>query len=157
MTLVAEKTVLTKEDVRDLILQAKDEQGLTWEQIGKELGRRNVGAAMICYGYGQTDEAEAEKMIELFGLPQEAKKALTAAPMRVPAQPWPPTDPFVYRFYEIVMLYGPVWKDVCHELFGDGIISAIDCYFDISKVIDEEGVARAHFVFQGKWLVYKKY
>lgn len=148
---------MDKAQVRELILKAKEEKGLTWEQIGQELGRRNVGAAGVCYGYGQTDKEEAQKIVAMFGLPQEAVKVLMAAPMRTPVQPWPPTDPFVYRFYEIVMLYGPVWKDVCHEMFGDGIISAIDCYFDISKVIDEQGVARAHFVFQGKWLVYKKY
>lgn len=148
---------LTKDQVRDLILSAKEEKGLTWDQIGEKLGRTSVGAAGICYGYGQVDAKEAEMIIGLFGLPSEAKKALMAAPHRKPAQPWPPTDPFVYRFYEIVMLYGPVWKDVCHEKFGDGIISAIDCFFDIQKVIDEAGVARAKFVFQGKWLTYTKY
>lgn len=148
---------MTKDEVRELILKAKDAKGLTWDGIGKALGRRNVGAAMICYGYGAAEKAEAEQMVKMFDLPQEAVKALMAAPHRQPVQPWPPTDPFVYRFYEIVMLYGPVWKDVCHEIFGDGIISAIDCFFDISKVIDDQGVARANFVFQGKWLVYKKY
>lgn len=148
---------LDKDQVRDLILVAKEEKGLTWEEIGKKLGRTSVGAATICYGYGAVEEAEADAVVGLFGLPPEAKKALMKAPHRKPVQPWPPTDPFVYRFYEIVLLYGPVWKDVCHEMFGDGIISAIDCFFDIQKVIDEQGVARAKFIFQGKWLVYRKY
>ena len=61
---------------------------------------------------------------------------------REPAQPWPPTDPFIYRFYEVVMLYGPVFKDVAHELFGDGIMSAIDMPVDIKKVEDSPGVPR---------------
>lgn len=148
---------MNKDQVRELILKAKDEKGLTWEQVGKELGRRAVGAATVLHGYGQLEKAEAEKVVALFGLPQEAVKALMAAPMRAPLQQWPPTDPFIYRFYEIVMLYGPVWKAVSHEMFGDGIISAIDCYFDIEKVIDDQGVARAKFVFQGKWLKYTKY
>lgn len=148
---------MDKQAVRDLVLKAKHDKGLTWETIGEKIGRLPVGAATVLYGYGAVEEDEANTIIELFDLPAEAKDTLMAAPMRVPAQPWPPTDPFVYRFYEIVMLYGPVWKDVCHELFGDGIISAIDCFFDVTKVIDEEGVPRANFVFQGKWLKYKKY
>ena len=148
---------VTKDQVRELILAAKEDKGLTWEVIGKKLSRTPVGAAGICYGYGQVEEAEAKIIVDLFGLPAGAKKALMDAPHRKPVQPWPPTDPFVYRFYEIVMLYGPVWKDVCHELFGDGIISAIDCFFDIEKVIDKEGVPRAKYIFQGKWLKYTKY
>ena len=55
------------------------------------------------------------------------------APHRIPAQPWPPTDPFIYRLYEAVMLYGPAFKDVAHEIFGDGIMSAIDMSVDIEK------------------------
>lgn len=148
---------LSKDHVRELIFDAKEAKGLTWEQIGEKLGRTAVGAAGICYGYGQADAAEAEALVKLFDLPTAAKKALMQAPHRIPQQPWPPTDPFIYRFYETVMLYGPVWKDVCHEMFGDGIISAIDCFFDIEKVIDENGDPRAKFVFQGKWLQYKKY
>jgi len=148
---------MTKDQVRELILKAKEDKGLTWEQVGKELGRRAIGAATVCYGYGQLEKAEAEKVVALFGLPAEAVKALMAAPLRAPVQEWPPTDPYIYRFYEAVMLYAPVWKDVSHEIFGDGIISAIDCYFDIEKVIDDQGVARAKFVFQGKWLKYTKF
>ena len=148
---------MNKQEVSELILAQKAAKGLSWEQVAAELGRTTVGAAMVAYGYAAVDAGEADKVVRFFVLPAEAKAGLMAAPHRKPQQPWPPTDPFVYRFYEIVMLYGPVWKDVCHEMFGDGIISAIDCYFDITKVIDDQGVARAHFVFQGKWLVYKKY
>lgn len=151
-----EATTLTREDVRELALAAKKERGLTWDEIGKELGRNPVGAATVAYGYVQLTEEEADKLVNLLGLPVEAKDVLMEAPHRVPAQPWPPTDPFVYRFYEAIMLYGPAWKDVCHEIFGDGIISAIDCSFDIQKVV-EDGVDRAEFTFNGKWLTYKKY
>lgn len=150
------KKVLTKEEIRKAALEAKHKKGLKWEQIGKEIGRNAVGAATIVYGYGAAKEDEADKLVRLLDLPAGAKEGLVAAPYRVPAQPWPPTDPFVYRFYEAVMLYGPVWKDVCHEIFGDGIISAIDCWFDIKKV-EEAGIARAEFTFNGKWLVYRKF
>jgi len=148
---------LTKDCVRELILDAKVAKGLTWEEVGAKLGRSATGAAYICYGFGKVEADEADTMIKLFGLPAEAKSPLMEAPHRKPLQPWPPTDPFVYRFYEAVMLYSPAWKDVAHELFGDGIISAIDCYFDVEKVIDDQGVARAKFTFQGKWLKYSKF
>ena len=81
---------------------------------------------------------------------------LTKAPHRVPVQPWPPTDPFIYRFYEIVMLYGPVFKDVAHEMFGDGIMSAIDFEMDIQKKEDPKG-DRVVITMNGKFLPYKKW
>lgn len=146
----------TKADLREAILDAKLRLGLTWEQVGEALDRSPVGAAMLCYGYGAATDAEADALIELFDLPEAARATAQAAPMREPAQPWPPTDPFIYRIYEAVMLYGPAWKDVAHEMFGDGIISAIDCSFDLQKVT-EDGVDRANFVFNGKWLTYKRF
>ena len=82
---------------------------------------------------------------------------LTKAPHRTPAQPWPPTDPFIYRLYEIVLLYGPAFKDVAHEMFGDGIMSAIDMTVDIRKVEDPPGVPRMALTLNGKWLQYKKF
>jgi len=148
--------VLTKEKVKELALEVKEKKDLTWEEIGKEIGRNPVGAAMVVYGYGAATEEESKALIKLLGLPIEARETLMKAPYRAPAQPWPPTDPFVYRFYELVMLYGPVLKDVAHEIFGDGIISAIDMSLDLKKIV-EEGVARAVFTFNGKWLTYKRF
>lgn len=148
----------TKDELREAILVAKQDKGLTWDEVGEALGGRSaVGAATLCYGYGSATDEEADALISLLDLPEEARVVAQAAPMRVPAQPWPPTDPFIYRIYEAVMLYGPAWKDVAHEMFGDGIISAIDCTFDLQKVTDDEGVDRANFVFNGKWLTYRRY
>ena len=149
--------MLTKEELREAIFAAKHAKGMTWEEVGEALGRSAVGAATLAYGYGAATEEEADKLVELFDLPDGARDGALAAPHRIPAQPWPPTDPFIYRIYEALMLYGPAWKDVSHEMFGDGIISAIDCFFDVEKVIDDEGVARAKLVFQGKWLTYRRY
>jgi len=84
------------------------------------------------------------------------RAVLRRAPHRVPAQPWPPTDPFVYRLYELVMLYGPVFKDVAHERFGDGIMSAIDLEVDLQRV-EEHGAARMVLRLDGKWLQYRKF
>jgi cyanate lyase len=147
---------MEREKIRELALQSKEERGLSWEQIGQEIGRSPVYAAMLVYGYGQATEEEAAGLARALDLPGEAAGAMTKAPTREPAQPWPPTDPFIYRFYEVVMLYGPVFKDVAHELFGDGIMSAIDMSVDIDKV-EEEGAERMSITLKGKWLRYKKF
>jgi cyanate lyase len=112
---------------------------------------------MLVYGYGQATAEEANALVRTLALPEEAAQELTKAPHRVPSQPWPPTDPFIYRLYEVVLLYGPVFKDVAHELFGDGIMSAIDMSVDIAKVEDAAGVARMQLTLNGKWLQYKKF
>ena len=149
--------MLTREEVRELALAAKDRLALTWPQVSEAIGRSPVYAAMLVYGYGQATAEEAAGLGRILTLPAEAEVALRKAPHRVPTQPWPPTDPFIYRLYEAVMLYGPVWKDVAHEQFGDGIMSAIDMSVDISKVEEPPGVPRLVLTLNGKWLQYKKF
>jgi cyanate lyase len=149
--------MLTREDVRRLALEAKMRLGLTWPRLGEAVGRSAVYAAMLVYGYGQATQEEAEALAGALELPEEAKGVLTQAPHRTPAQSWPPTDPFVYRLYEVVLLYGPVFKDVAHELFGDGIMSAIDMAVDIKKVESPTGEPRMVLTLDGKWLKYKKF
>jgi cyanate lyase len=149
--------MLTREDVRKLALESKERLGLTWPQVGEAVGRSPVYAALLVYGYGQATAEEAAGLARALALPDEAKAPLMKAPHRTPAQPWPPTDPFIYRLYEAVMLYGPAFKDVAHELFGDGIMSAIDMSVDIRKVEDPPGVPRLVLTLNGKWLQYKKF
>ncbi len=149
--------MLTREEVRRLGLEAKDRLGLTWPRLAEAIGRSPVYAALLVYGYGQATEQEAAGLVRALSLPPEAKATLMKAPHRVPAQPWPPTDPFIYRLYEIVLLYGPAFKDVAHEVFGDGIMSAIDMSVDIRKVEDPAGVPRMELTLNGKWLQYKKF
>lgn len=148
---------LNKEIVRDMLLQAKDSKAMTWPQLAESIGRSPVYTAMLVYGYGQTTAEEADALLKVLDLPLEIKPVLMKVPHRIPAQPWPPTDPFVYRFYEAIMLYGPVYKDVAHEIFGDGIMSAIDMSVDIQKIEDPVGVPRMVVTLNGKWLQYKKY
>jgi cyanate lyase len=148
---------LTREEIRTLALENKDRLGLTWPQVGQAIGRSPVYAALLLYGYGQATAEEAAGLTKTLGLPEEAKAVLRKAPHREPAQPWPPTDPFIYRLYEVVLLYGPVLKDVAHEIFGDGIMSAIDMSVDIAKVEEPAGVPRMALTLNGKWLQYKKF
>lgn len=154
---IGETGMLTRDEIRSLGLESKDRLGLTWRQIAEALGRSPVYAAFLVYGYGQATDAEAEVLTKVLSLPVEAKSVLMKAPHRTPAQPWPPTDPFIYRLYEAVLLYGPAFKDVAHELFGDGIMSAIDMSVDIDKVEDPPGVPRMVLKLNGKWLQYKKF
>jgi cyanate lyase len=130
---------------------------LTWPQLGELLGKSPVYTAMLIYGYGQASESEAAKLVDALNLPEEAQSLLMKVPHRQPAQPCPPTDPFIYRLYEAVMLYGPVYKDVAHEIFGDGIMSAIDMSVDIQQVEEPAGVPRMVLTLNGKWLQYKKF
>jgi cyanate lyase len=145
-----------KERVRLAALQAKQAKNLTWEQIGKALGRSPVYTAMLVYGYGAATQDESEALASTLGLGAEDQAVFREVPYRTPAQPWPPTDPFVYRLYEAVMLYGPALKDVAHELFGDGIMSAIDMSIMLEKT-QEEGNDRMVLTLNGKWLRYRKY
>ena len=148
---------LNKEIVRDMLLQAKDSKAMDWPQLSAKLGRSPVYTAMLVYGYGQATAAEADALLQALDLPPELGVVLRKVPHRQPAQPWPPTDPFIYRFYEAIMLYGPVFKDVAHEIFGDGIMSAIDMSVDIRKIEEPAGVPRMTITLNGKWLSYKKF
>lgn len=149
--------MLSRKNLREKMLKLKLEKGLSWEDIAKALQKNPVYSAMLVYGYGQCDQEEAQKLAELFELDQQEKKTLITAPYREPAQPMPPTDPFVYRFYEIVLLYMPAIKDVAHEMFGDGIMSAIDMSVDLQKIKDSEGNDRMLISFNGKWLRYRRF
>jgi cyanate lyase len=149
--------MLTREAIGTLGLESKAKLGLTWGQVGEAIGRSPVYAAMLVYGYGQATPEEAKGLMKTLSLPEGAESVLMQSPHRTPAQPWPPTDPFIYRLYEVVMLYGPVFKDIAHELFGDGIMSAIDMSIDIDKVEDPAGVPRMVLSLNGKWLQYKKF
>src|SRR5262249_52339091 len=153
----ATRAMVTREEIRTPALESKAKKGLTWGEVGKAIGRSPVYAPMLVYGYGQATAEEAKGLVKALSLPEEAESVLMRAPHRTPAHRGPPTDPFIYRLYEVVMLYGPVFKDVAHELFGDGIMSAIDMSVDIQKVEEPAGVPRMVLTFNGKWLQYKKF
>jgi cyanate lyase len=149
--------MLTRDDIRLIGLEAKDRLALTWPALAKVINRSPVYTAMLLYGYGQATAEEAAGLVKTLSLPPESQAVLMKPPHRAPAQPWPPTDPFIYRLYEVVLLYGPVFKEVAHELFGDGIMSAIDMSVEIAKVEDPAGIPRMQLTLNGKWLQYKKF
>ncbi|QZA32330.1 cyanase [Hydrogenibacillus sp. N12] len=147
---------MNKREAARLALRAKLERGLTWEAIAGAVGRTPVGAALLVYGYAAATREEADALVRLLGLPEEAAAAFRRVPFRVPRQPWPPTDPFVSRMYEIVLLYAPAIKDVAHEWFGDGIISAVDMTLELQKE-RQDGADWASLTWRGKWLPFRRF
>ncbi len=146
---------MQKEALTALILEKKAKLGLSWESIAAAVELSPVFVTSACLGMNSLKEAPAEKLIALLDLPPEAKAAVMACPHKT----WEktvPTDPLIYRLYEIVGVYGPTMKALIHEKFGDGIMSAIDFTMHIDK---EENPAGDRVVVKmtGKFLPYKSW
>ena len=108
------------------------------------------------YRQATADETEAKQILEVLDLPLELAEELTTPPVKGSLDPVIPTDPLIYRFYEIMQVYGMPLKDVIQEKFGDGIMSAIDFTLDVEKIEDPKG-DRVQVVMCGKFLPYKKW
>ncbi len=138
------------------LIEAKEASGLSFEELGKALGRDKVWVAALLYRQAVASREEAEKLRELLKLDDECVAALQKIPMRGAETPTIPSDPLIYRFYEIMRVYGPAIKAVINEMFGDGIMSAIDFSIDIKKEEDPKG-PRVVVTFNGKFLPFKKW
>ncbi|MCA0996652.1 cyanase [Alloyangia pacifica] len=143
---------LTKDDVAALILAAKKRAGLSWEGIAKEIGMSPVWTHSACVGMNAMPPAKAKALVALLDLPAEAEEVLIESPTKVWSQTVP-TDPCIYRLYEIVGVYGPTIKALIHEEFGDGIMSAIDFDMEVTRVPHEKG-DRVKIEMSGKYLGY---
>ena len=139
-----------------LLLKAKKEKGLTFEDIGTLLGLDEVWVASLFYGQSTASDEESDKLLTTLGLGTELKEILTTPPIKGSLDPAIPTDPLIYRFYEIMQVYGMPMKDVIQEKFGDGIMSAIDFTINVDKVEDPKG-DRVKVSMCGKFLPYKKW
>ena len=148
---------MKRADLTEKILDIKREKGWTWKHICKEIGGYSevllVGALL---GQMKLTKPQAAKAGELFGLSKPEEAMLNEVPMRGTGTPMPPTDPLIYRFYELVMVNGPAWKALIEEEFGDGIMSAIDFDMQIDRVADPRG-DRVKITMSGKFLPYKYY
>lgn len=142
----------TKEDATAAILIAKKKAGLKWEEIADKIGMNPVWTHSACMGMNAFPAEKAEAIVALLGLPAEAVDALTESPTKVWEQAVP-TDPCIYRFYEIVGVYGPTLKALIQEEFGDGIMSAIDFDMSVTRVPHEKG-DRVKVEMSGKYLKY---
>jgi cyanate lyase len=147
---------MTIADITKTLLSAKKAKGVTFAQLEEILGRDEVWIASVIYRQATADETEAKKLVEALGLSEDLAEELTQPPVKGSLDPVIPTDPLIYRFYEIMQVYGMPMKEVIHEKFGDGIMSAIDFTLDIDKVEDPKG-DRVQVTMCGKFLPYKKW
>jgi cyanate lyase len=146
---------MKREQLTEKILDIKREKGWTWKQITDEIGGMSpvlvVGALL---GQMKLVRPLAKKAAGLFGLSPAEERMLNEVPHRGTAMP--PTDPLIYRFYELVMVNGPAWKALIEEEFGDGIMSAIDFDMEIERLPNPKG-DRVKITMSGKFLPYKYY
>jgi cyanate lyase len=143
-------------DITATLLAAKKAKGITFAELEASLGRDEVWIAAVFYGQASASPEEAEKIVAVLGLEPQIAEALTDYPVKGSLDPVIPTDPLIYRFYEIMQVYGMPMKAVIHEKFGDGIMSAIDFTLEIDKVEDPKG-DRVQVTMCGKFLPYKKW
>ena len=148
---------MKRADLTEKILDIKREKGWSWKHICSQIGGYSevliVGALL---GQMKLTKPQATKAAELFGLSKSEQSLLNEVPMRGAGLPMPPTDPLIYRFYELVMVNGPAWKALIEEEFGDGIMSAIDFDMVIERQADPKG-DRVRIGMTGKFLPYKYY
>lgn len=137
------------------LLAAKSERQLTFADLEQKIGRDEVWLAAVFYRQASASLEEATQILAVLGLPMELASELTSYPAKG-LGPVVPTDPLIYRFYEIMQVYGMPIKEVIHEKFGDGIMSAIDFTLDIDKEEDPKG-DRVKVTMNGKFLPYKKW
>lgn len=142
-------------DITQKLLAAKKETGITFTDLEKVLGRDEVWIAAVFYRQASASQQEAEKILSTLGLPSSLAMELTECPLKGDGS-IVPTDPLIYRFYEIMQVYGMPLKSVIHEKFGDGIMSAIDFTLDVEKEEDPKG-DRVKVIMSGKFLPYKKW
>ncbi len=147
---------MKREDVTDLIVFRKMKSGLKWPEIAKKVGQSKEWTAAACLGQMQMTKKQAEAVGKLFDLPEEAMLLLQSVPYKGSLPTAVPTDPLIYRFYELVNVYGTTFKALIHEEFGDGIMSAIDFDMDLTRLPHEKG-DRVKIVMSGKYLQYKSY
>ena len=145
---------MTREEATDLILEAKDEKGLTFEAIAAQVGRHKVWTTAALFGQHPMSAEEADAVVDLLDLDDEVARALQRFPMRGSLEFDLPTDPTIYRIHEITQVYGTTIKALIHEEFGDGTMSAVNFNMDIERVGDPKG-DRVRITYEGKFLPYE--
>ncbi|MHB8346061.1 MAG: cyanase [Acidiferrobacterales bacterium] len=147
---------MTRNDVTEAIVSARIRKGLSWDEVASTVGKSKEWTTAACLGQMIFTAEQAKVVVNLFDLPAEAIALLQVAPYKGSLPTIVPTDPLIYRFYEMINVYGTTIKELIHERFGDGIMSAIDFTMTIDKQEDPKG-DRVLVTMSGKFLPYKSW
>ncbi len=147
---------MTRLDVTEKIVATKVAKGIKWSDVAAKVGLSKEWTTAACLGQMTLNEEQASVVAELFDLSAEEKKWLMVVPYKGSLPTSVPTDPLIYRFYELVSVYGTTFKELIHEEFGDGIMSAIDFKMDLKREANPAG-DRVSIVMSGKFLPYNTY
>jgi cyanate lyase len=147
---------MTRLEVTEKIIAGKVAKGIKWADVAARVGLSKEWTTAACLGQMVLTAEQAGIVGELFGLSDAEQKWLTVVPYKGSLPSTVPTDPLIYRFYELVNVYGTTFKELIHEEFGDGIMSAIDFRMDLKREADPAG-DRVNIVMSGKFLPYKPY
>ena len=147
---------MNRNDITEKIITVKVSKGIKWEAVAKKVGQSKEWTTALCLGQMTATPEQAKIVGKIFGLTVEEQKWLQVVPYKGSLPTPVPTDPLIYRWYELVSVYGTTIKELIHEEFGDGIMSAIDFSMDIVRQPDPKG-DRVNVVLSGKFLPYKQY
>ena len=147
---------MNRNDVTEKIITVKVKKGIKWADVATKVGESKEWVTAACLGQMTLNAEQAKVLGKIFGLDAEEQKWLQVVPYKGSLPTPVPTDPLIYRWYEIVSVYGTTIKELIHEEFGDGIMSAIDFSMDIQREADPKG-DRVNVVLSGKFLPYKTY
>ena len=147
---------MSRLEVTEKIITAKVAQGLKWADVAEKVGLSKEWVTAACLGQMTLNAEQAAIIGDLFGLSGEERKWLMVVPYKGSLPTSVPTDPLIYRFYELVNVYGTTFKELIHEEFGDGIMSAIDFKMDLKREPHSAG-DRVSISMSGKFLPYKTY
>ncbi len=142
--------------VTEKIVLAKVAKGLKWGDVARQVGLSKEWVTAACLGQMTLTAEQANVIGDLFDLSEHDRTWLQVVPYKGSLPTAVPTDPLVYRFYELVSVYGTTWKELIHEEFGDGIMSAIDFHMDMKREAHDKG-DRVSITMSGKFLPYKSY
>lgn len=148
--------MITRAEATTQILAAKAAKGLTFEAIAQAVGRHKVWVTAALMGQAPMSVEEANAAAQTLGLGPEVATALQEIPMKGSLDSAVPVDPLLYRLHEITQVYGTTIKALIHEMYGDGIMSAVDFEMDIQKIEDPKG-DRVVLTYNGKFLPYRKW
>ena len=147
---------MSRLNVTEKIITTRISRGLKWSDVADKVGLSKEWVTAACLGQMALNSEQAAVVGDIFGLTVDERQWLTVPPYRGSLPTSVPTDPLVYRFHELVSVYGTTFKELIHEEFGDGIMSAIDFKMDLQREPDPQG-DRVKITMSGKFLPYKMY